>query len=187
MIHNDTLNIWSHLLTMIFAIYKMATLENEQKIIQFLGLFGVSFCMLFSSMFHIFRDQGPKESLFFLKLDLIGIVIMIFFMGVCSIWIGFSDHPGDRLRIMVAICSIFGINFIFSLTPCYTNHRYEKLRVGFNVLTILSLLSIGFIWTLMFATTEEIDMFFVDLMISFSYLIIGFIFYRTRFPEAFLT
>lgn len=112
---------------------------------------------------------------------------MIFFMGVGAIWIGFSDDPNDRLPILIAISSIFGFNFILSLTPCYTNHKYEKCRVALNVLTILSLVSVGFIWLFLFANDEEISMFVPDTMISLGYLIIGFIFYRTRFPEAYLT
>ena len=112
---------------------------------------------------------------------------MIFFMGIVGIWIGFSDDYQERLHIVIAIASIFGGNFFISLTPCYTNHRYEKLRVALNVFTILSLISVEFVWIFAFATKEEINMFIPDMLISFSYLVIGFIFYRTRFPEAYLT
>ena len=71
---------------------------------------------------------------------------MIFLMGVVGIWIGFSDDPQERLRIVIAIGCIFGCNFFISLTPCYTNHKYEKHRVVLNVFTVLSLLSVGFVW-----------------------------------------
>jgi predicted membrane channel-forming protein YqfA (hemolysin III family) len=143
--------------------------------------------MFFSTIFHTLRDQGPKESLLFLKFDLIGIVAMIFCMGIVFIWIVFSDWQKERMSFEITISVIFLGNFIISFTPCYTNHKYEKMRVALNVFTILSIIIVGGIWAAFYATGPEIKRFLPQFSISLAYLIIGFIFYRTRFPEAYLT
>ena len=112
---------------------------------------------------------------------------MIFLMGVSGSLIAFTDFPKERFWVVAGLVTIFGSNFMISLTPCYTNHKYEKLRVALNVFTIMSLISVVLVWYLIFASPEEIDLFLVDFLLSLSYLIIGFIFYRTRFPEAYIT
>jgi predicted membrane channel-forming protein YqfA (hemolysin III family) len=88
MIHNDTLNIWTHLAYFILILVKLIFDENQPVMI--LGLIGVSICMIFSSVFHTFRDQGPVESLMFLKFDLMGIVCMIMAISLVGIWMGYS-------------------------------------------------------------------------------------------------
>ena len=143
--------------------------------------------MFASSMYHLYRDIGPKESQMFLKYDLIGIVLMIFVFAFVAVWLAFSPHPRERFYIFGILLGIFCTNLLLSVTPCYTDEKYEPMRIAFNVFIILSLFSLAVTWYLYFGTAEEIELFFGPLMLSYVMLLLGFIFYSSHFPECFFT
>ena len=66
MVHNETTNIWSHMLFTIYLIlygfniilYMDWTVEH--KLIILIGTIGITYMVLMSTIYHIFRDQGKK-------------------------------------------------------------------------------------------------------------------------------
>jgi hypothetical protein len=57
---------------------------------------------------------------------------------------------------MSTIGSIFGLNFLLSMTPCYSDGRYEKARLGLNVVTILCVIAAVLVWGFVYADNEEL-------------------------------
>lgn len=160
---------------------------NENKAMCYLGTFGGLCCMGASSMYHIYRDVGQKENQMFLKIDLIGIVLMIFVFAFVAVWLAFSPHPIERGYIFMALAGIFFTNLFLSMTPCYSDDKYEPFRIALNIFIILSLFSLALSWYFYFGTPEEIELFFAPLMWSYVMLLFGFIFYSTHFPECYFT
>ena len=161
--------------------------NSEYKFILVVALIACMFCFTTSWLYHLFRDVSENHSKKYLKMDLIGIVIMIFALSFTGIWLGFTRYSYERAFIVGTLLMLFGLNFIFSLTPCYNTDKYEKLRVGLYVLIVALCFALSFLWYFGFAEKDEIDLFFKPLMLSFVYLGLGFLFYKTRFPESVIT
>ena len=143
--------------------------------------------MIMSTSYHTFRDESEKVRQKWLKLDLIGIVIMIFMMAVCGNWLGFTRFPQERLYIIFVVCTVFTSNFVLSLLPCYADQKYEKARIAINIATILLTFVLSLSWYFFFANPEEVHLFFGPLMLSFLWAFLGFLFYHFKFPECFFT
>ena len=143
--------------------------------------------MVFSTSYHLFRDQGPKENQIFLKFDLTGIVITIFLMCVAGTFLGFTRYPTERRWFITAVCVVYISNIVLSFTPCYAHERFECCRITINILTVLFNLLLAIVWVCYFGNQEEISLFFWPLMGSFFWGLVGFIFYSTRFPESYIT
>ena len=122
-----------------------------------------------------------------MKYDLIGIVLMIFVFAFVAVWLAFSPHPTERYYIFGILAAIFFTNLVLSMTPCYTDEKYEPLRIAFNIFIVFSLFSLAVTWYFYFGTQEEIDLFFAPLMMSYVMLLLGFIFYSSHFPECYFT
>ena len=63
------------------------------------------------------------------------------------------------------------------------NEGFEVFRVLFYSSILTLLFGVAMTWVLFFATEIEIKNFFANLMFSFLYIFLGFIFYVTKFPE----
>ena len=61
--------------------------------------------------------------------------------------------------------------------------RFSGFRIFFYVGLLIYLFAIAIYWIFVISTTEEVQLVSLDLMLSFAYLVIGFIFYMTNFPE----
>jgi hypothetical protein len=68
-------------------------------------------------------------------------------------------------------------NLILQMTPCYTMEKYNGWRVAFYVFTLMICLGLALFARLWIATAIEVDSFYTQLILSFVYLGIGFVFY----------
>jgi adiponectin receptor len=104
-LHNETVNIYSHLLpgilflageAMIYqyfeASYPMATIP-DRLIFAFFLLTAVT-CFCLSAMFHTFLSHSPLVSHIWLQLDFVGIIVLTFGDFVSGIYVGFYCEPG---------------------------------------------------------------------------------------------
>jgi hypothetical protein len=119
-----------------------------------------------------------------LKVDLIGIVIMIFMMAICGNWLGFVRYPSERVYIIILVCFVFMSNFVLSLLPCYAERRHDNIRYAINIGTVLMCFTLSIMWYFYFANEKEINLFFWPLMLSFFWAAVGFFFFQTGFPES---
>lgn len=121
---------------------------------------------------------------FFLRIDLIGIGLMIFGLTLCTVFAGFHNYIEERNLILSVMSFLMVSNLILQMTPCYAMEKYNSFRIIFYCLTLFLCLSIAITARFYFATPEEINNFFTDLIMSFVWLAIGFWFFRNKYPES---
>jgi len=63
------------------------------------------------------------------------------------------------------------------MTPCYTKEAFDGCRIAFYFLTLMICLALAMYARFYIATPEEIQSFYGDLIMSFVYLGVGFLFY----------
>ena len=68
------------------------------------------------------------------------------------------------------------------MTPCYIQEKFHMLRILFYVTLLGLLFAVAVFWCCI-CTQIEIDYAFANLMKSFLYLGIGFVFYMSKYPE----
>jgi adiponectin receptor len=104
-LHNESVNIWTHLLgaglaaitaiVMYFTIqprFKMATREDVMVFSCF--FLGCVACLGMSATYHTLLNHSDAVARFGQRLDHIGIVVLIWGSFVPSIYYGFSAEPG---------------------------------------------------------------------------------------------
>lgn len=119
-----------------------------------------------------------------LRVDLIGIGVMIFGLTLCAVWIGFHNWPLERNITMGVMTALLVANLVFQSTPCYIKPEYTCCRLTFYVCTIVVCLGLAFIGRFFLATKEEVREHYGMLELSFLYLFLGFFFYITKVPES---
>lgn len=111
--HCETGNIWSHLLSALYFMYHLILLlnvktsseqkesshnpyskfkTNDSKITQIIGCLAIIFTMTASSFYHLFNAMSKYHNDLFLKIDMMGIGIMIFSLTLVLVSAGFYAH-----------------------------------------------------------------------------------------------
>ena len=147
------------------------------------GCFCAIFCMFSSSCYHLFNSMSKNHYVALLRVDLIGISLMIFGMAITLIYTGFHNYPGYGSSFLILMIILLTVNSILQCTPCYMSEGFEVFRVLFYSSILVLLFGVAMTWVMFFATELEIKNFFTNLMLSFMYIFLGFIFYVTKFPE----
>ncbi len=108
-LHNESVNIWSHLLGAIISLFVAVALygslapryetASQADVCAFSCFFlGAAGCLGMSATYHAISNHSPSVASWGNKLDYVGIVLLIWGSFVASIYYGFACHP--HLRIM---------------------------------------------------------------------------------------
>ena len=116
--------------------------------------------MTASTIYHTYGALGNWYYFFFLKIDLIGIGIMIFGLTLSAVFIGFHNWEWERDFIFTVMASIMVGNLLIQMTPCYAEERFSTHRIVFYVTTLLVCLAIAIMGRFYFATVEEVTEFY---------------------------
>lgn len=195
-IHNETGNIYSHLLPSLVAIgvlvsYIKYQLPKKQPLevwewanfLQF-GV-AVTFCLAMSSIFHCLKSHSHKISKFGNQLDYFGIIILI----TCSLnsIVLFAYHD---LWYKFGFCGVFvvlgAICTFFTLDPKFLSNVYRPIRSTMFILfglsgvlpILVSLKQDGYV-----VTNEKAGMNW--LILEGVFYITGAVLYAMRVPERF--
>ena len=158
-LHNETINIWSHLLPALLWIYSLIfvipnLLVNGSFIEKLAAgyLYPIGAIMVFtgSTLFHIFKCNSIRDYHFFLLLDLSGILVL-FTAGILKIsvliiektignamgpWIELSCYPTQQLFFTI-FGLVFGVTLIWPVTPILVKYRLTNLRTFLYMLLLL--------------------------------------------------
>ncbi|KAK6463302.1 putative hemolysis-ralated integral membrane protein [Scheffersomyces coipomensis] len=149
-VHNETVNIYSHLLPASSVFWTILYYINFQLEIypNYLGVweklnflqFGAActFCLFMSSTFHCLKSHSHKISKFGNQLDYFGIVILITCSLISIIEFGFYDHPYYRDFFVTLFLVLGSICTILTLAPKFSSAQYRPLRSLMFVLFGLS-------------------------------------------------
>jgi len=190
-LHNETLNIWTHLLgTLLFFILMVWTLTNLPDLESidrtvFSAFFVGAQCqMLFSTLFHMFCCHSPEIYMWFAKLDYSGITLMIVGSYYPPLYYGFSCSPQWRIVYMVFI-TLFGVvGICVSCIPIFSTSAYRLVRTGF-------FLAFGFFaifpipHMIYLVGWDLISPIFLRELLMGSLYVMGVFIYGSRIPERF--
>ncbi len=145
-------NVWSHLICGLYCCFHQLfhlisssyLIYSELKILSSVAIYVFAFisciiCMLSSSIYHDFNSMSPYHYLLLLKVDLIGISIKITGLSVTLIYKGFHYFSSISSPLAIVFGLIMTSNLLLQLTPCYMHDAYEKHRLLFYVILIISL------------------------------------------------
>ena len=121
MVHNETFNVWTHLISGIYYLYQLYLIitasgmykEIKQRSnlwIQALACLACIFCMLSSSTYHLFNSLNKRLYYILLKVDLIGIGVNITGLALTLIYCGFHNYSNVRTFFVLSIGTLMILN-----------------------------------------------------------------------------
>ncbi|KAE8398793.1 hemolysin-III related-domain-containing protein [Aspergillus pseudonomiae] len=143
-IHNETVNIYTHLLPSLLAVPGAILLHRvlaprcetatQADIISFACFFaGAAVCLGMSATYHTISNHSPTVARIGNTLDYAGIVALIVGSFVPSVYYGFYCEPGLQRLYWTMICSI-GIGCVFvSIMPQFRTPRWRPFRAAMFV------------------------------------------------------
>jgi adiponectin receptor len=194
-IHNEVVNIYSHLLgAVLFAalpIYVCVKVRNNHAIVQvgdIIGFaaffFGATLCFFLSASFHIMSNRSKKVVAHWNQLDYFGIVILIWGSIVPSVYYGFYCDPNLQklywtlVSVQAAVCTIA------TLTPKFPHPTFRVYRTA--LYATLGLSAMAFITHGLIIHGWEIQnhrMSLTYLLITAMLNLLGAFIYTARIPE----
>ena len=178
-IHNETINIWTHMMSLIYFVYILIINNNNNNIIKLYDIVSI-ICFAMSTCYHTYMPISYKNYLLLLKLDLFSIIlnivtsnILIFYYWfwcykiIRDIYMFFSGlYLGIGIIILLKIDIIKKYNFILAYYSLY------------NVCIIISYIHIYYI------TDGDVDKIIKYTFAKpLKYFLTGFIIYTTKIPE----
>src|SRR3989338_5857801 len=190
--HNETLNIWSHLLsTLFFAFLFWETqFEDPHGVIglvhgldrTFVGMATLSAIgtFLFSTIFHTFSCISESCLDTLLVCDLVGVFLIILSFFFSGLYFGFYFHPQLCLFYMCAVLVFSAIAVLSVVLPSWREHRL------FRTFIFSSFAAFGFVpmihWVLL-RPALEISIFLPKLLSMYLFAGVGLFFFISHFPE----
>lgn len=193
--HNETINIWTHLLGAIYLFYlafyefpnsehyfKYTNSSNDHTIV-YLFIGSAITCLLFSVIWHSYTNIGflPLRSKF-ACFDYSGITVLITSSIITTEHISLRDYPTLRFCFVSfsVLAGLIGIGMAWH--PYFDKPESRIIRILFFIslsfLGVISFLCSCFVHNLKFAWNL-----FSPLYISFVWYLSGVVFYGSFFPE----
>ncbi|KAI5198357.1 hypothetical protein AUEXF2481DRAFT_31720 [Aureobasidium subglaciale EXF-2481] len=143
-IHNETVNIYTHLLGAIAALicsvylhslikprYDRATPEDVTVFGCFFG--GAVACLGMSATYHTISNHSPKVNKIGNQLDYVGIVCLIWGSFIPSIFYAFARRPG-YIAVYWSMITMIGIGCAtVSILPSFRTPKWRPFRAGMFV------------------------------------------------------
>ncbi|KAI9281047.1 hemolysin-III related-domain-containing protein [Sporodiniella umbellata] len=192
-LHNETLNIWSHLLGFIFFgflsvhLFQRKFPEASAHDLMIFTAFCIASlaCLLCSSIYHTFICHSAHTvKSFTATLDYIGITFLITASISTIVHFGFYCDPISRNYYMVFSSLIGSIGVILPFFRFFDTKRYRPLRIGLFVAMAFS----SIVPLLHLATVKGLADSFEFLkpaLMGIAMYVCGVTIYANRFPEKF--
>ncbi|KAL1822715.1 hypothetical protein ACET3Z_009493 [Daucus carota] len=204
--HNETLNIWTHLIGFVlFLGLTFTKLMNLSSVFDLIHIFsrspssrsddtsklwpflvflsGSMFCLLSSSICHLFCCHSHPLNTLLLRIDYIGIVVMIITSFFPPIYYIFQCSPHYQLIYLSTITIIGIFTVVTVLSPAMSTNKYRPFRAllfgamgGFGFVPAVH--AVVVFWNEPFRN----ETLAYEMAMGFSY-VIGTVVYVTRVPE----
>lgn len=138
-LHNETVNIWSHLLGALAFLYILHDLHANLEAIlplttwpDLLALtvfhLSVSTCFLLSTIYHLLSNHSHPIHTLHAHLDHLGIVLVIYGSTIPALHFEFHCHPTHRNTYIAALTLCAFASAIFTLRPEFRTPHARRLR-----------------------------------------------------------
>jgi len=192
-LHNETLNIWTHLLGFIFfltillwdfispPVPSRVTWQDFSVILIIIGCYQI--CMIMSTVFHTFSSHSQDAHELCLMWDLLGIVASVTASFLCGIYYAFWCYPSLCSLYMLTVVGFIACGAVFRDKMNKDEHMTMRLTY------FLSFVFYGFIPTFHWAImngfdSHEVKIFLPRIVIFYLFLLLAFLFYIAKFPES---
>ncbi|RYC60031.1 hypothetical protein CHU98_g6183 [Xylaria longipes] len=195
-LHNETLNIYTHLIPAVAALFigeawvlsylrqRYVDVGASDYIIFAFLLSAAAACLGISSAYHMLMSHSREVEARWLRLDFVGIIILIVGSFVSGIYVGFWCEWTERKIYWGMSVSLGVVSIVIMLAPYFQGPSWRNFRLVVFVVTGLS----GFA-----PIIHGIHMFGFSQMVKQSGLpyyfaegglfLIGAVTYASRFPE----
>ncbi|KAK3316528.1 mPR-typeG-protein-coupled receptor [Apodospora peruviana] len=135
-LHNETVNIYSHLIGgLVFAllpIYFRFVYDPSATDLLVVAIYtsGVAICFFLSALYHILDNHSHAVSAFFNQLDYIGIVVLMWGASVPTIYYGFLCDMRLRLVYWGVMTFAASCCAVVTFLPCFGTPRFRAYRAG---------------------------------------------------------
>jgi adiponectin receptor len=191
-LHNETVNIWSHLLAAIlFSIYLIQFLSESDGLsmdilIVVISFLGIITCFTLSTIYHLFSNHSRTVTNWTQRLDHLGVVIVIWTSAISFTYFGLYCHHQLRGLYMGFITAAALISTIYVFRPGFRDPNSRLIRT----FTYFTLGFSAFLPAIHLLTqADELALYQHTILISFKNLAmlnsVGGLFYAIRIPERF--
>ncbi|KAL4862943.1 hypothetical protein BDV12DRAFT_206859 [Aspergillus spectabilis] len=182
-IHNESVNIYSHLIPAFLASNYSGVTGADFIAFSIFMLTAVT-CLSLSAMYHTLMNHSQHVEHFCLRLDMLGIVILILGDLILGIYMVFWCEPLPR-NIYWSIIGVFGTLTIFmTMHPKFQGSKYRLFRALMFVATGLSGVAPLIHGLNVFGMSQMMRKAFPYTLAKAGCLLSGTSFYATRFPES---
>ncbi|KAL7902405.1 mPR-like GPCR protein [Trichoderma sp. SZMC 28014] len=195
-IHNESVNIYSHLIpAVVFLLgewYILQYLTSRYSHITGVDIFIISFflltaviCLGLSTTYHTLMNHSREVDQFWLRFDLVGIVVLTLGDFVSGIYMIFWCEPLER-RIYWSMIGVLGsITIFIMVNPYFQGKKFRAFRVLAFVGTGLSGFAPLIHGITMFGWSQMMKQSGMPYYLAEAvFLLSGALVYVTRFPES---
>ena len=187
--HNETMNIWSHLLSLfglVAAGWMMLdayaqSLSSIDRTILISYVLGTGSCLLASVIYHGFGciNRACHDAL--LNCDLFGVTLNIATSMLPIVWYGYRCNEDLQWNYTLMVLALVPIGLVVSIYGSIDHYGFIIRTTGFLALGGVGAIPIAHLWVL------EAEKHFNELMLGWLYLgaayLIGVGFYIAKMPE----
>jgi len=201
-LHNETGNIWTHLIGGMYFIYHISLFvpdilgtqasdypytegyqDSVDRFWLLTYLICAATCMLCSACFHLFLCHSHSTKTCLLSFDIHGILLLITSSFLPGFYYGFACHPSLQRRYICIIMVLITIALVFCNISWIRKHE----RFGFYYAVLMALIVASAVvpivhWCLIRPADEIKEMLPGVLEMLFLYAC-GFFFFMTYYPE----
>ncbi|KAI1396795.1 mPR-like GPCR protein [Hypoxylon fuscum] len=192
-VHNETINIYTHLVPAIALLvsglaYVLTQLRHhdggDAGVVAALLLSAVA-CLSLSSAYHTLMCHSREVEALWLRLDFVGIILLILGSFVSGIYVGFWCETLERTVYWSMIGSLSAISIIIVVAPTFQGPRWRTLRLLTFVCTGLSGLAPIVHGICIFGWSQMMKQSGLPYYLAEGGLfLLGAVVYATRFPES---
>jgi adiponectin receptor len=201
-LHNETVNIHSHLLPAMFFAFRAAAAVTQLLVRgschddsvsgghwRFLWLFEWSSLLFLcaatvvhgcSAVYHCFGALSAASAAALLKLDLGGIGLFMLACMINGVLVGFSCAPHLQQFYLCTLCSVGSVALVAPFTGRLSHPQLVRVYVGVTLCGLVPAVH----WLLGVARWEERWIFGPRILLFFALLGVGLLFYLSRWPES---
>ena len=148
-LHNETINIYTHLVPAILSLFAQVTLQTrlsahfphaslQDRTVFSLNLLACTAALLLSTTYHTLMNHSFTISSLWLRIDYLGILLLILGSFFSGIYVGFYDSPGRRWTYWTMILFLSISTALLVIHPKLQGLSYRTLRTAAFVATGLS-------------------------------------------------
>jgi adiponectin receptor len=188
-LHNETFNIWTHLLPLLFIIFYVFRImvdllhgsKDIDKIMVSFYFVGSTIALAGSVIYHTFSCISRKSHDVCLCFDMGGcLFLMLGFMYPC---VYFAFYCDETLRIIyIALTTFIMITGLFIVIN--SNHPQYGLQLRLKLFPVLGALGLVPMFHIyLYSSSKDWNLYWVGYLNTFYLAAMGFIIYTIRFPE----